>query len=58
MNTSYVQSTYYVPLSYFVYEDIATMWASLVVPQMVKNLPAMRETQVWSLGREAPLEKP
>ena len=46
MNTSYVQSTYYVPLSYFVYEDIATMWASLVVPQMVKNLPAMRETQV------------
>ena len=30
--------------------------ASLVA-QMVKNLPAMRETCVWSLGRESPLEK-
>ena len=25
--------------------------------QMVKNLPAMQETQVWPLGREDPLEK-
>ena len=57
MNTCYVQSTYCVPLSYFVYENIATMWASLVVVQMVKNLPAMRETQVRSLGREDPMEK-
>ena len=24
---------------------------------MVKNLPAMQETQVWSLGREDALEK-
>ena len=24
---------------------------------MVKNLPAMEETQVWSLGQEDPLEK-
>ena len=24
---------------------------------MVKNLPAMQETRVWSLGREDPLEK-
>ena len=31
-------------------------WASLVA-QMVKNLPAMRETWVWSLGREDPLEE-
>ena len=32
-------------------------WASLVA-QMVKNLPAMRETTwVWSLGWENPLEK-
>ena len=30
--------------------------ASLVA-QMVKNLPAMLETQVWSLGQEDPLEK-
>ena len=31
-------------------------WASLVA-QMVKNLPAMQETWVWSLGLEDPLEK-
>ena len=31
-------------------------WASLVV-QLVKNLPAMRETCVRSLGWEDPLEK-
>ena len=27
------------------------------VAQMVKNLPAVQETRVWSLGREDPLEK-
>ena len=32
------------------------LWASLVA-QMVKNLPAVRETRVQSLGREDPLEK-
>ena len=31
-------------------------WASLV-GQLVKNPPAMRETWVWSLGWEDPLEK-
>ena len=31
-------------------------WASLA-PQLVKNLPAMRETWVQSLGREDSLEK-
>ena len=31
-------------------------WAALVA-QTVKRLPAMRETQVWSLGWEDPLEK-
>ena len=31
-------------------------WASLV-DQLVKNLPAMRETWVWSLDWEDPLEK-
>ena len=31
-------------------------WASLVA-QMVKNLPAMQETWVQSLGGEDPLEK-
>ena len=27
------------------------------MPQMVKNLPAMQETRVQSLGQEDPLEK-
>ena len=31
-------------------------WASLVA-QLVKNLPAMQETWVQSLGQEEPLEK-
>ena len=31
-------------------------WASLAV-QTVKNLPAVQETRVRSLGREDPLEK-
>ena len=31
-------------------------WASLVA-QSIKNLPAMQETQVQSLGWEDPLEK-
>ena len=30
---------------------------SSLVAQMVKNLPAMKETQFRSLGREDPLEK-
>ena len=32
------------------------IWASLVA-QLVKNLPAIRETWLWSLGWEDPLEK-
>ena len=32
------------------------VWASLMA-QMVKNLPAMQDTWVQSLGREDPLEK-
>ena len=32
------------------------LWASLVA-QMVKNLPAVQETMVLSLGQEDPLEK-
>ena len=30
---------------------------STVVDQMGKNLPAMQETQIWSLGREDRLEE-
>ena len=35
---------------------IIFQWVSLMT-QMVKNLPAMQETQVQSLSREDPLEK-
>ena len=31
--------------------------STFLVAQMVKNLPAMRETWVWSLGQEDPLEE-
>ena len=33
------------------------MEAAYLVAQMVKNLPAVQEAQVRSLGREDPLEK-
>ena len=36
---------------------IITYDNALLVAQMVKNLPAVQETQVQSLGREDPLEK-
>ena len=39
----------------YMYLKIAN-WASLVA-QRVKHLPAMRDTWVWSLSREDPLEK-
>ena len=32
------------------------LWSSLMT-QMIKNMPAMQETQVQSLGREDPLKK-
>ena len=35
---------------------VTLTWASQVA-QMVKNLPVMQETQIWSLGQEDPLEK-
>ena len=35
---------------------LQSSWASLVA-QLVKNLPAMWETRVWSLGWKDPLEK-
>ena len=35
---------------------LVSVWASLVA-QMVKNLPAMRETWLWSLAGEDPLEE-
>ena len=38
------------------YRPFAKQEASLVA-QTIRNLPAMQETQVLSLGHEAPLEK-
>ena len=40
----------------FTCNQTTLFWASLVA-QLVKNLPAMRETWVWSLGWEDPTEK-
>ena len=37
--------------------DITYAWTVSLVAQKVKNLPAMQETQVWSLGQEEPLEE-
>ena len=34
-----------------------TLEGSALVSQTVKNLPAMQETQVQSMGQENPLEK-
>ena len=39
-----------------IYTPFPQLWASLVA-QTVKNLPAMQETQVRSLGQENPLEE-
>ena len=38
------------------FDEVFTMRVSLLA-QTVKNLPAMQETQVQSLGGEDPLEK-
>ena len=32
-------------------------WMASLIAQMVKNLPAVQQTQVQSLGQEDPLEK-
>ena len=44
------------PLLLNLLAKLSCYWASLVV-QLVKNLPAMQETWVQSLGWEDPLEK-
>ena len=36
---------------------ITIAYGTSMVAQTVKNLPAMQETQVWSMGQEDPLEK-
>ena len=37
--------------------ELLLVWGASLVPQTGKNLPAMREAQVRSLGLEDPLEK-
>ena len=50
------QIIWYFNFQYFTDPPYCSLWASLVA-QMVKNLPAMRETWVQSLGWEDPLEE-
>ena len=40
----------------YIWQHIAFYWASLVA-QMVKNLPALQETQIQPLGQKDPPEK-
>ena len=42
---------------FFYFSLVATLEFSSLVSQMVKNLPAMPETRVQSLGQEDPLKK-
>ena len=37
--------------------SLSSLLKDFPVAQIVKNLPAIQETRVWSLGREDPLEK-
>ena len=39
------------------WSTLASLTQCSPVAQMVKNLPAVQETQVWALGQEVPLEK-
>ena len=39
------------------YGKVWIYYGAFLVTQVIKNLPAMQETQVGSLGREDPLEE-
>jgi len=54
MSSRSIQVVANAKISFFLWLNF--IWASLVT-QMVKNLPAMQETQVQSLGLEDSLEK-
>ena len=43
-------------ISFLIFQQYCFLWASLAA-EMVKNLPAVWETWVWSLGWEDPLEE-
>ena len=44
-------------LSYVLFGELAEDYGASLVAQTVKNLPAMKETRVRSLGGKDPLEK-
>ena len=44
-------------LPYWIVQTSLTYVGSSLVAQLVKNLPVLQETPVWSLGQEDPLEK-
>ena len=48
---------YFATIIYYKILTIVYYSLASLVAQMIKCLPAMRETQVWSLGWEDPLEK-
>ena len=50
-------SSQYTRIIYFLFELLAYSQKGSLVAQTVKNLPAMQETWVQSLGQEDPLEK-
>ena len=54
---NFISFDIFISLSFIYFLVIITInWASLVA-QFVKNLPAVQETWLWSLGWEDPLEK-
>ena len=54
-------SVYFVPISPYyclcLFKFSAATWGASHVAQLVKNMPAMQETQGQSLGWEDPLDK-
>ena len=50
-------TTTYLDILFWNYIALSTRIVAQLVAQLVKNLPAMQETWIWSLGWEDPLEK-
>ena len=48
---------YYSSLTWQQYKQQPIVWKASLVAQRLKRLPPMRETRIWSLDREDPLEK-
>ena len=53
----YILYSIYMYVCVYIYIHTHTHRAAPLLAQVAKNLPAMHETQVWSLGQEDPLEK-